>query len=367
MPPHENHVSDLRPELTDPRIGTTVDDRYHVVSALADGATGVVYLAEALHLQRHVAIKFLHNDLSHDEHHRERLRREALALLGVKHPHCVSVIDFSLFPVPYLVMDYVEGRTLRSFLHRPLPAARALHIVRQVLTALDYVHDLGIIHRDIKPDNIMIESEHGLRDHVRLLDFGLAKLIGTFSDLTAGMVLGTPSYMAPEQGRAGEISIATDVYATGALLFELLTGKKPFEGSDFGEVLFNQTHRRTPFLRDVDPDQEFSEELEALVHRALATKPEHRFRTAEAMLTALEACPEARAPRFTLHLAFPVPVDRTEEGLPTDPTIIDQRVPIEPHHLPCIEAIATQSRSRFGTLFFAVALAVAAGCLFLWL
>ncbi len=294
--------------MTDPRIGTTLDGRYKIVDRLAAGGMGVVYRGERLGLGRSVAIKFLHAHMAADSSFLKRFAIEAQAMARLQHSNCAAVIDFGVEgEEPYVVMDLVGGESLRSLLDRGrLPAWRALGIMRQVLSGLSHAHSHGITHRDIKPDNIMVDGAGSFGDQVRLLDFGLAKLRENTSALTTGFVVGTPSYMAPEQTLALPVDERTDIYACGVVLFEMLTGKKPFHAEEAVQVLL--MHRQTPPPRLVEKAQDahFSGDLESAVLHAMAKDPAHRFSSAAAFATALEHVPEA-ATRLSGALAAVTP------------------------------------------------------------
>jgi serine/threonine-protein kinase len=294
--------------VTDPRIGTTLDGRYRIVGALAAGGMGVVYRGERLGLERSVAIKFLHAHMAADGSFLKRFAIEAKAMARLQHPHCAAVIDFGVEgEEPYVVMDLVAGESLRSLLDRGrLPAWRALGIMRQVLSGLAHAHSHGITHRDIKPDNIMVDSAGSFGDQVRILDFGLAKLREGTSGLTTGFVVGTPSYMAPEQTLALAVDERTDVYACGVVLFEMLTGEKPFQAEETVEVLRMHRQAPPPRLAEKARDVRFSDDLEAAVLQAMAKDPAHRLSSAAAFATALEHVPEAdRRPSGALAAVTP--------------------------------------------------------------
>src|SRR5688572_19907192 len=221
----------------DPRVGSVLQGRYKIISRLAAGGMGVVYRGERVHLKRPVAIKFLHPTFAAQESIVKRFETEAMAMSRLGHPHCVSVIDFGVDAgAPYVVMDFVQGTNLRDLIDAgPVPQARAIAIVRQLLAAIAHAHGQGIVHRDVKPANIMLSEATGTGDHVRVLDFGLAKLhdAQAMGDQSiASMVVGTPSYMSPEQARGDKVDTRSDVYSTGVVLYELLTGKKPFESTE---------------------------------------------------------------------------------------------------------------------------------------
>jgi len=256
---------------------------------------GAVYRGERLQLGRAVAIKFLHLAFLREPEFQRRFEVEARAMSRLGHPHCVSVIDFGVADVPYLVMDFVHGVTLRDLIERgALPAGRALLIMRQVLGGLSHAHGKGVIHRDIKPANVMLTEATGTGDHVRILDFGLAKMFTPGEkSATVPMAIGTPSYMSPEQARGETVDARSDVYSAGVMLFELLTGEKPFLAEEAFSIIRMQIEDTPPRLSDKAPEGlRFSPELERVVARALEKRPEDRFQTAAELAEALESVPE---------------------------------------------------------------------------
>ena len=280
----------------DPRIGTVLHDRYLILQRLAAGAMAVVYRGERLRLKRPVAIKFLQESYASSDDGMRRFEREAMAMSQLSHPNCVAVIDFgSDQGSPYLVMDYVNGRSLREVqgVEPRMPAGRAVEIVRQILAGLTHAHGQGIVHRDIKPENILLSPVEGHGEQVRILDFGLAKLQSESTN-TTGMAIGTPSYMSPEQTIGERADERADVYATGIILYELLTGRKPFQAGSPFDIMRLHREMDAPPLGHAAPDLRFSPALEEVVSRALAKTREARFPTAGAFLAALESTPEAR-------------------------------------------------------------------------
>jgi len=282
------------PTQVDTRIGLVLNGRYSVSERLGEGGMGVVYRGNRLQLDRPVAIKFLHSPYASSAKFVARFDREARAMSRLSHPCCVSVIDFGMHDAPYIVMDFAPGDTLRTVLDdQRFTPQRAVQVTRQILSGLAHAHEQGIIHRDIKPGNIMLGEATGMGDHVRIFDFGLAKLLdpSDIGDPSTTGVIGTPSYMAPEQTRGDKLDARVDLYAVGVVLFELLTGQKPFDAPDTLAVL--RMHREQPAPRARDLGAEISAELESVVAKALEKEPGQRYQSAAEFMAALDAVPEA--------------------------------------------------------------------------
>jgi eukaryotic-like serine/threonine-protein kinase len=294
----------------DPRVGSVLQERYRILERLAVGSMGIVYRAERLLLGRPLAVKFLHASYAADPTFIQRFERETRVMGRLAHPHCVSVIDFGVDGGPYVVMEFVDGGTLRALLESGrVPVGRAVQITRQILAGLAHAHSLGIIHRDIKPANIILMDATGTGDHVRILDFGLATLREAHSaDIShSAIVIGTPNYMSPEQSVGGKADVRSDVYSTGVVLFELLTGRKPFTSDDTFELLSMHRTAPIPRLADVAPDTDFPPGLQDVIERALAKQQEDRFQTAMEFALALdEALDHPAAPARVRHSTRPV-------------------------------------------------------------
>jgi hypothetical protein len=279
---------------SDPLVGALFDGRYAIVDAIGGGGVGTVYRANDAKLDRSVAIKVLHAELVTVEVLGKRFEQEARILASLRHPNIVTVMDYGVSEGrPYFVMELLEGRSLRERLAHGLPESEeAIAILKQVLRGLAYAHAKGIAHRDLKPDNVFLQSIGDGEIHVRLLDFGFAKLLADESDggppLTrAGQVFGTPAYMAPEQVAASPTDARSDVYAAGVLLYELVAGRRPFEGPA-PEILRQHLIAEVPPIATLREDRSPTPELEAVLARALAKEPDQRFADASVMLAAID-------------------------------------------------------------------------------
>ena len=277
-------------------VGAVLDGRYKVIEPIAEGAMGCVYRAERLKLGRAVAIKLMHEELPDQLSSRERFEREAKLMALLEHPHCVSVIDFGVHDgKPFLVMDLVRGTSLLDVIARSgaLDVPRAAELTRQILSGLAHAHELGIIHRDIKPANLMLTTTTGLGEQIRILDFGLARPTEpTSTKLTTGIAVGTPNYMAPEQCQGQQVDERTDLYAVGVVLFEMLTGKKPFLADDPVAVVRKHMKDPPPTLAAVAPGD--YGDFEAVVACALAKAPADRYASAHDMSAAIDAALASR-------------------------------------------------------------------------
>ena len=281
--------------------GRTIAGRYQLRRIIGQGGIGVVYEAEELGSGAPRAVKMLRSGTGDPHVLAERFRREARAIARLAHPNIVEAIDFisegeSLF----LVMELVAGTSVTQLIERRvLTPRRTIVIARQVLEALTHAHAHGLVHRDIKPDNIMVMKvgapgrEH---DRVKLLDFGLVKLIGDAAaevgqadKLTqTGVAFGTPAYMSPEQALARFVDDRTDLYSLGIVIFEMLTGRKPFDHPEALTLLRMHVGAAIPTLASVAPDQPWvTFQTEALIARALAKYPDERYANAGEMMHAL--------------------------------------------------------------------------------
>jgi serine/threonine-protein kinase len=264
----------------DPLLGTTVDNRYEILSVIGEGGMGVVYETRHRALGKRFALKALRRDLASDAEIAARFMQEARTAASVSHPGLVEITDFGRLATgqPFFVMELLEGQSLATLIRRggPIPAGRAVEIVRQIADALGAAHDSSIVHRDLKPDNIHISPGTDGRDVVTIVDFGLAKVIGASRLTRAGMVFGTPHYMSPEQAMGEPTDHRADVYALGIVMYEMFTGRVPFEADSYMGVLTKHM-----YMAPTPPSQLAGIEqlgvLEDITLRCLEKKPEHRY------------------------------------------------------------------------------------------
>ncbi len=265
--------------------GTVIGDRFLVEQPLGQGAMAHVYLARQLSIGRPVALKLLHFQGGWDDNEILRFHREARSVASLQHPNLVQVIDFgvdSATSMPFLAMALVEGQTLRTVASgRPLSVSLTASLLAQVADGLAAAHSAGVVHRDLKPENIMVKQEPDGRLRVVLLDFGVAKLpagIAATATLTGrGQLVGTPQSMSPEQVRGDAVGAATDLYALGCLLYELLLGQPPFSADNAAGLLFEHLHTEAPMLPERTPSGEpVPESMRSLLAQLLAKNPAER-------------------------------------------------------------------------------------------
>jgi serine/threonine-protein kinase len=282
--------------------GAVVADRYRIVSTLGAGAMGAVFLAEHVTLGRRVALKTIHRELLGSAEAVARFEREALASARIDHPNVVAATDVVRLPdgSPGLVLEYVQGRSLAKRIEGDgaLEVPQALALLEGLAGALVAAHALGVVHRDLKPDNLLLAERPGMPATLKILDFGIAKVVGDAGAQLAagapgtqlGMVYGTPRYMAPEQAMGSAVDARADLYAVGVIAYEMLSGRVPFDGDDLMAIVTKQLTEAPAALPAHVPAG-----LRALVHRLLAPKPEDRLASAEALAAALRDAGRARA------------------------------------------------------------------------
>ncbi|MBV9949364.1 MAG: protein kinase [Myxococcales bacterium] len=280
----------------DPLIGRVIGGRFRVVSLLARGGMGKVYRAEQSPLGRVCAIKVLNPSYAgeHDPEFHKRFFLEASIASKLTHPNTVTIFDYGRTDddIYFMAMEYLEGYTLHRAIRESghLAEDRAVHISQQICRALREAHAIGVIHRDLKPANIFLVEHGDEADFVKVLDFGLVKLADNKGeDLTqTGMFMGSPKYMSPEQIRGDRIDARSDVYALGIMMYEMLTGKVPFDRPNSVNILMAHVTEEPPALRAMNPAISVSAWLEETVGRCLAKDPAHRFQSMDELLSALK-------------------------------------------------------------------------------
>jgi len=277
--------------------GTIVQNRYRIISCIGKGGTGEVFKVEHTLVGRCYALKVLHKALAKSQSVIARFHREARAAAAIGNAHIVEVIDMGYLDngLPFLVMELLEGRDLYAELSEegPMSIGRAVGLTTQCCQALESAHNKGIVHRDMKPENIFLTERDDGSDFVKILDFGVSKVLEAAGELTTGKLtwngapMGTPQYMSIEQlNSCSDIDFRTDVYATGVVLFEMLTGHVPFEASAFSDLVTKIANEAPPSLDKWRPD--IPSELEKVIHRSLAKDRKERFASMAAMANALE-------------------------------------------------------------------------------
>ncbi|HWP09077.1 MAG TPA: protein kinase [Polyangiaceae bacterium] len=289
-------VGTMGVSAADKFIGKTLPGGHHILDLISVGGMGRVYRAQQSALGRTVAVKIIHPHLLSDENSALRFMTEARAASQLNHPNSVSVFDFGRTEdgQPYLVMEFLRGKDLARVAYEegPLPFARIVECLRQVLAALSEAHDLGIVHRDLKPENIILEPTRSGGDFVKVVDFGLAKLRADAqapSVTSPGIVCGTPDYMAPEQGRGDAIDGRSDLYSVGVILFQLLTGRLPFEADSPTQVVMMHLTIPVPDPRQVAPERVIPEPLVAVTFRAMSKDSRDRYQDASEFSEALRS------------------------------------------------------------------------------
>jgi beta-lactam-binding protein with PASTA domain/predicted Ser/Thr protein kinase len=273
------------------RLGpdTVIDGRYRVVKRLGSGGMADVYCAEDSQLGRRVALKVLHNRFAEDREFVERFRREASSAAGLQHPNIIAIFDRGEWDgTYYIAMEYVEGRTLKEIIREKgaAPPEAAIDITLQILRAARYAHKRGLVHRDIKPHNVLIDHD----GRVRVADFGIARAVT--SDVTeTGAIMGTAQYIAPEQAQGHPVDARSDLYSIGVVLYELLTGRVPFDAETPVTVALMQVNEPPIPPMELKPD--LPPALDAIVMRALEKDPARRFADADEFIAALESARQA--------------------------------------------------------------------------
>ena len=384
-------------------LARVIDGRYLIRRRLGRGSAGSVFEGEHLQTKRRVAVKVLHHALASSAEFRIRFEREAQSASRLSHPACVSVLDFGriakiepaggadeLLGVPYLVMEFVRGELLMDRIGKgPLAAPDALLITRGVISGLRHAHGLGIVHRDVKPENIMLAAVGDATPLVKLLDFGLAK------DMTPdelgeqeahgeqGLIFGSPGYLSPEQAAGYAADARSDLYSLGVVMFEMVSGRPPFVRAQLADVVRDHILTPPPSPRELVPS--LSPQLEDVILTLLEKEPERRFQTADELQTALNFCPEwegsgAADPAWSSRIRLvdqatamktpppdpPAPPPATAPTQPLPPAQLPQSIaPPRPQNVlsPSVELAVNNLRPTFwrNLTLFAIVVAIGAG------
>ncbi len=301
--PDEAKTGQLTPRR-DALFGTVLADRYRVLDLIGKGGMGKVYLAEHVAIGKKVAIKVLSQAYCHRPDQVKRFLREARAASTIDHENVIDITDFGEMPngSVFFAMEYLQGEDLGKLLRRQgrLSWPRARRIILQICRALQAAHGRGIIHRDVKPENCFLITRGGRRDFVKVLDFGIAKVVDEDRKVShtltqAGALIGTPEYMAPEQVTGEVADPRMDIYSIGCIMYQLLTGRLPFSDKTMFGVLTQQVNMKPPPLREVAPEADLPEEVEAIVLKAMEKTKEARYQTMLEMVEAIAAAPRGTA------------------------------------------------------------------------
>lgn len=286
----------LKIEKLDPAIGAVFGERYEIESVIGSGGMSVVYRARHKLMDKSVAIKLLDPRLVRQQTAVRRFQLEAQAASKLSHPNVIVVHDFGITPdgQPYMVMDFLQGRSLVDVLDEnpQLEPARARKLFIQTASGLGHAHKSGVVHRDVKPNNIIIDRDHAGEECIKIVDFGIAKIISDSANpqerLTrVGEVFGTALYMSPEQCRGREVDGRSDIYSLGCVMFEALTGLPPFESNNDFDTLQMHLIEDPPSFKDRRPDLEIPAEFEMIVRKCLEKEPESRYPSMEELIAQL--------------------------------------------------------------------------------
>jgi eukaryotic-like serine/threonine-protein kinase len=301
--------------------GSTVDGRYRLLRRIGSGGMADVWLAEDSHLQRRVALKILHGRFAQDREFVERFRREAEAAAGLQHPNVVAVFDRGdVGGTYYIAMQLLEGRSLKQLIDQGLTPEQAAGLIRQVLEGAGFAHRHGVVHRDLKPQNVIVDDE-GV---ATVTDFGIARA-GASEITQAGSVMGTPHYLSPEQAQGQAVTAVSDLYSIGVMLYEALAGRVPFEADSAVAIAMKQVSHTPQRPSSLNP--KVSPALDAVVMRALEKDPGQRFQSAEAFIAALEAAlrdPAATGGGTAAFAPLPPPVVGPDDAAAAEPDLEEE-------------------------------------------
>ncbi len=353
-------------EKADPLLGAVVDERYRVLRRIGEGGMGIVYEVEHVVIEKRLALKVLRDDYSSRPDVVARFRQEARSASKIGNEHIVDISDFgeTVNKASYFVMEMLDGEDLANVLSRDgtIPLSRAADILTQCGRALAAAHAKGIVHRDMKPENIFLVTRESRPDFVKIVDFGIAKMSDVETDgqpgrkLTkTGMIFGTPEYMSPEQAAGKSLDHRVDIYALGVICFEMLTGSVPFSGDTFMGVLTQHMFEPPPTLLQMNPNVRVPDAMEAFIQKALAKDANDRFQTCEEFIAALDAAGRGVSP------SSPPPANgrRTQMGYGESRAGSGRQPTVKTLHLATDDEMATKPPSN-SLLFVGLGLIAAA-------
>jgi len=327
----------LVPVAQDPLLGTKLAGKYDIIRVLGTGGMGVVYEGRQDVMDRRVAIKMLQAHHLNDSMSVKRFQQESKATCRLNHPHIITVFDFGISPTgqPYIVMDYLEGRPLSDIIREDgqVKVDRAVNIFHQACEALAHAHNQGVIHRDLKPSNIVLITYEGDKDYVKVVDFGVAKIMeeggAEGQKLTQmGEVCGSPVYMSPEQCQGLPLDKRSDVYSMGIVMYETLTNRLPILGKTMVETMSKHIKEPPPPFSEVRPDLYIPERVEQVILRALAKTPEARQQSMEQLATELEMAIPKPGRSVTLR-TVDLSTETTEDQQEKTPTLMARLTPVQ--------------------------------------
>ncbi|GAB4208581.1 MAG: hypothetical protein OHK0013_27170 [Sandaracinaceae bacterium] len=319
---HLRLVDDHPPSVPppDPLVGRTVDGRYRIEAVLGEGGMGLVYRARHAVLNKPLAIKVLRPEVSRDAEVMSRFQQEAQSASAIGNHHIIDISDFGVLPdgSTYFVMEFLDGVPLTKAIEEthPMPAARVIHIAKQLCDGLGAAHERNIVHRDLKPDNVYLIRRGNDTDFVKVLDFGIAKVGGSSSKLTkAGQVFGTPHYMSPEPCSGAVVDQRTDIYALGVMLYEMTSGRVPFDADNLMGILTKHLYEQPIPPRELPPPVDVPPGLEAIIMKCLAKSADARYQSMAELRADLERLESGTTPQAVVDA-----VDRASGGPRPDGT-----------------------------------------------
>ena len=356
----------------DPFVGRTLDGRYIVDRLIGEGGMGVVYLGRHKVIDKRVAIKILRGDMAADAEMVERFLNEARAASSIGNPHIVDISDFGRLEdgSTFFVMEYLDGKGLGHVMTEigVVPIPRLVHIAKQIASGLAAAHARGIVHRDLKPDNVMLVQRGTDPDFAKVLDFGIAKVNSEAGKITrAGSVFGTPHYMSPEQAAGVPVDHRTDIYSLGVILYEMASGKVPFDADNFMGILTQHMYKSPPPIRALVPlAQDVPPGLDAVVLKALSKRVELRYQSMQELAQDLELVERGAVPTAVQEMmgrsgGFNVPADYFRKPVPGGPTMLPATPQPRPRNTTLKAVIAAAGTVSFLVVAALIATNVRAG------